>query len=254
MIEAPDSSGFTCASMVQHRDEPVGIVAAARGDHDADAVGLVLHAAVQRPQEEPVLHQVHAGIGELGLEPQHVAAPADAVGRDRLGARGGRAPAGVGLDRRELVLLQHVRDLVREDARQFRLVGEALHQAVRDHHRAPGHREGVDDVGVDHAESPRQVRALRLQGKPAADAVHVALQALVRVQPDGAEEPRGDAFAEGHLLLDGVLLGGLLDFRRHLERLLAEVEHAPQVELRLGGSRAGQRQRREQHPHEPSLG
>ncbi len=179
------------------------------------------------------------------------AAAPDLVGRGGLGSLGRGAPARVGLDGRELVLLQHVRDLVGQDTGKLGLARQPLHQPVRDDHGAAGHREGVDDLGVDHAEGPRQVRPLGLRGEPAPHAIDVALQALVGIQPDGAQEARGDAVAQGHFLLDGVLLGRLLDLRRDLHGLPAEVDDAADVELGVRGNRGQERQRGEEHPHDP---
>ncbi len=71
------------------------------------------------------------------------------------------------------------------------------------------------------------------------------------MQADGAEEPGGDPLAEGHFLLDGVFLRRLLDLGRDFDGLLAQVEEAPEVELRMGGDREGEREHREERSHEP---
>ena len=151
------------------------------------------------------------------------------------------------LDRLEVVLLQHVRDLVRQHAGELGLASHALEQAAGDEDVAARHGEGVELRRLQHAEAPRQVRPLGLRGEPAADVVDVALHALVRHQRRGAEQPRRDVLADLDLFL-------FVDLLRRLADVLGGVEQPVDVELRLRGQGRAQRAQREyrQPVHLPS--
>lgn len=80
-------------------------------------------------------------------------------------------------------------------------------------------------------------------------AIHVALQALVRVELRRAEEARCDPFAERDLLVDGIFLRRFLDLLADLDGLLAEFQDIADV-AQLGvrrqcGGRRGQERQRE---------
>ncbi|MNC87676.1 hypothetical protein D3C83_34180 [compost metagenome] len=137
-------------------------------------------------------------------------------------------------------------DLVREHAGQLGLVAHLRHQPARDEDVPAGRGEGVQLRRVEHAELPRQVGALGLRGEPAADAVHVALQALVGDERRSAEQLRGELAADLDLLLFGDLAGGLADVLGGVDQ---PVEVQPELRLRRRGG--GERQRGEQRGQPP---
>src|SRR5688572_2535605 len=221
---------------LQHRRQAVGVIAAARGDDDAEPVGFQLVALVE------------AAAVHLGAEgDQLVARRAGAIlERHRHGIAGEAALRAL-LDRFQVVLAQDVHDLMAEHPGELGLVAHALEQAAGDENRAARHREGIDVGGLEHAELPRQVGTLGLRREPAADMVDVALHARVGHQRRRAQKARGDVLADRDLL-------GLVDFLHRLADVLHGLDHlvdveARHAELRLRAGGKGETGEEQEDPH-----
>ncbi len=122
-----------------------------------------------------------------------------------------------------------VPDLVPEHRRELRFVGHLLHQPARDEHLAPGEREGVDHLGIEHRELPRQ------RGIVGLGVLRERLAQRADVAPD---RRRGNLTA---------VLGRELRLRFGAQRdLLTPADHAELALARRGVDRAGRE--RGEHP------
>ena len=75
----------------------------------------------------------------------------------------------------QMMLQDHVGDLVAQHAGQLRFVVHVQQQAAGDEHVTARDGEGIDVVRIHHREMPGQVRPIALQGDPQAHLVHVVL-------------------------------------------------------------------------------
>ncbi len=94
-------------------------------------------------------------------------------------------------------------DLVSENRRQLGFGAHVVEHAARDEDEAAGEREGVGRRVIDHAEGPRQVRALRVLGEIGADPLHVVLQRLVLHEADGLRDLLRGLLSQLNFLLFG---------------------------------------------------
>jgi hypothetical protein len=170
------------------------------------------------------------------------------LSRPRLRDLSARRNGGAFLHDGDVVALHDVPDLVAEHARELRFAVEDLVESPGDQHVAAGRRERVDRRTVDHAEMPRQVRALGLRGDPAPDAVDIGLQPRIRDQRRGAEHAPGHFAPDRDFFL-------LVHAARGGGKVLARAQYPADVERRSRGQPGGRRERRGAdrgspgHPH-----
>ena len=150
-------------------DHRLRLVAGLRQVTRAEAVGLQFCLAAVAADDR--------GAGDAGQ-----------LAERRLAGEHGRRCAQHARDRGLALALDRVTggdvpDLVAEDGRELRLVGEVGQDAAGDVHEAARRRERVDVVGVEHGELPLEVRALAHLRQPLAELLHVLLQAVVFVDP-----------------------------------------------------------------------
>jgi hypothetical protein len=98
----------------------------------------------------------------------------------------------------------HVANLMSEHGGDGGLGVEVRQDPARHEDGSTRQREGIHRGVVDHLEGPREIGPLRSGGELLADAAHVVLQPLVRIQPDRLRDllrgllPHRDLLRFGH--------------------------------------------------------
>ena len=154
---------------LQDGHQTIRIKACARSQCDAHAVGFEFVTLVQA-------FGIHVFAQHQQLPVQRTIGSLTEAGSDEAGQQTCLGTFAHGF---KVVLAHHVLDFMRQNAGQFGLVVQGVHQSFGHKHIAPGSREGIEARVVQYPESPRQVRPGRLQGNPATQPVHVALQRQV---------------------------------------------------------------------------